>query len=115
MFVILYQAFDVSIHAPVKERHITEYPDLGGEKVSIHAPVKERHIEADLQAENLGFNPRSREGATIPTGLFSISSFVSIHAPVKERLIIQTISRQRKSFNPRSREGATPVWRPRVM
>ena len=56
--------------------------------VSIHAPVKERHPPATVLLVLLfSFNPRSREGATI-FKIFNWSGFrVSIHAPVKERLI----------------------------
>ena len=55
--------FLVSIHAPVKERHIVSGYDTGDDLVSIHAPVKERLIEKDC----------------------TVHWVVSIHAPVKER------------------------------
>jgi len=56
----------VSIHAPVKERRACSTAKLPPTCVSIHAPVKERRDLKQLRSEvESGFNPRSREGATV--------------------------------------------------
>ena len=57
------------------------------QQVSIHAPVRERHTpETVFNASAVGFNSRSREGATS-----KLPKLVKCN-----------------SFNSRSREGATP-------
>ena len=44
---------------------------MGIKLVSIHAPVKGRHLKgADLRGADLSFNPRPREGATEHAGLW---------------------------------------------
>ena len=57
----------VSIHAPVKGRpvYIDGNPEAG--IVSIHAPVKGRLFALNgYRLKDKSFNPRPREGATIP-------------------------------------------------
>ena len=56
-------------------------------EVSIHAPVKERRFLGSFNADDYGFNSRSREGATRLGGFDLRRELVSIHAPVKERQI----------------------------
>ena len=61
---------------------------LGGSPVvvSIHAPVRVRRKKAARKLFSKGFNPRTREGATLGgTQQVSIIN-VSIHAPVRVRL-----------------------------
>ena len=77
----------------------------------------------------LGFNPRTREGATMTSGKIDVNLVVSIHAPVRVRhphtclkilpiavsihapVRVRQSNKQRAmpidSFNPRTREGAT--------
>ena len=85
--------------------------------VSIHAPVKERHVGiCRIRHGNCCFNSRPCEGATIIFPRCHSAQIVSIHAPVKERLApfidIFTLS----GFNSRPCEGATqyPQVRPTV-
>ena len=86
----VYTAHAVSIHAPVRERHgvSAHLPRLL--YVSIHAPVRERPPAARFYAVfPLGFNSRSREGAT-DNGCANVrGNRVSIHAPVRERQVRQ--------------------------
>src|SRR5271157_2960743 len=59
--------------------------------------------------ESSGFNPRAREGATMPRMQTAKMGQVSIHAPVKARLEgSKTFDKRTERFNPRAREGATP-------
>ena len=76
----------VSIHAPVKVRRlfVLNQFDL---LVSIHAPVKVRPINSSKSCWLIGFNSRTREGATDFSFPFSSFFIVSIHAPVKVRHI----------------------------
>ena len=76
----------VSIHAPVKGRHVTCGSPHLYEHVSIHAPVKGRLDFIHARA---------------------IRSRVSIHAPVKGRPFSVSASPAYRGFNPRPREGAT--------
>ena len=75
----------VSIHAPVKVRleYDPKTQTLSG--VSIHAPVKVRREKSLLPSPPLGFNSRTREGATQISLIYWKKTFVSIHAPVKVR------------------------------
>ena len=61
---------------------------------------------------NMGFNPRTREGAT-PYGLLRRrGAGASIHAPVRVRRYGNKDPCQRNiCFNPRTREGATLITR----
>ena len=55
----------------------------------------------------IGFNPRTREGATVRHGTGIERRKVSIHAPVRVRLLVSLLWDITRSFNPRTREGAT--------
>ncbi len=78
--------YDVSIHAPVRERHVIHTGQVYPAVVSIHAPVRERH---ELQRVVLRAHG------------------VSIHAPVRERHCAPPWPILAIRFNSRSREGAT--------
>ena len=119
----------ISIHAPAKERRAGHRIPGIPVQISIHAPAKERPICRPRLCSKTDFNPRSREGATIPpipppliklisihapakerrsrTALACRPFLISIHAPAKERLQVICASSQYGNFNPRSREGAT--------
>ena len=59
-----------------------------------------------------GFNPRTREGATLFPFVISEMTTVSIHAPVRVRLMAPSVSFcKRTCFNPRTRVGATGLRR----
>ena len=61
----------------------------------------------------LSFNPRPREGATIPSRAVPDAKAVSIRAPVRGRRVgpdTAAIADQ-SVFNPRPREGATVIAR----
>ena len=53
--------------------------------VSIHAPVRVRPDDHLVLGNPIGFNPRTREGATIFRIGFNVKDKVSIHAPVRVR------------------------------
>ena len=78
-------AWDISIHAPVKgatSRGRRFFPDL---RISIHAPVKGATLFfRRLFVGRRDFNPRTREGCDdlLLVGLVDMS-VISIHAPVK--------------------------------
>ena len=77
--------------------------------VSIHAPVRVRlfNIFIGTSGDN-GFNPRTREGATVSSVGQAKFNPVSIHAPVRVRLFNIFIGTSGDNgFNPRTREGAT--------
>ena len=76
-------------------------------KVSIHAPVKVRLNSPISSSSKWGFNPRTREGATILLSAKKKSLSVSIHAPVKVRQRAKFKGMDIDCFNPRTREGAT--------
>ena len=57
---------EVSIHAPVKGRLSPVLVKQEYSTVSIHAPVKGRQEAAVAHDTVCGFNPRPREGATLP-------------------------------------------------
>ena len=78
-------ALRVSIHAPVRERHCGDVALAFVVFVSIHAPVRERHQCRRHGFSAVGFNSRSREGATSENGTPATNERVSIHAPVRER------------------------------
>ena len=81
--------------------------------VSIHAPVRERRVVRLSISTPLGFNSRSRKGATLNEQNLISFSYVSIHAPVRERLVSCRTDILRSCFNSRSRKGATSVSRRR--
>ena len=97
---------EVSIHAPVKVR-LKMIDELSQWEVSIHAPVKVRLETVTNLSSCSGFNPRTREGATV-TKLLSDSKSVSFNPRTREGATIYANSGGApKSFNPRTREGAT--------
>ena len=105
-FFACYRQYQVSIHAPLRERQHGEQIEKQ-RAVSIHAPVKERqHVRACRSAKT-GFNSRSREGATAESFVFYGTWDVSIHAPVRERQRGAAFRVRMACFNSRSREGAT--------
>ena len=79
---------NVSIHAPVRERHFPHSFSDGAQFVSIHAPVRERQAWLIGLRAPFGFNPRPRKGATDAGGACNEQKSVSIHAPVRERHFI---------------------------
>ena len=85
IFSLYEKGLKVSIHAPVKERLDSCCFDAASSFVSIHAPVKERQHKGFYVVTAIGFNSRSREGATRHPRPLDIAVLVSIHAPVKER------------------------------
>ena len=76
---------NVSIHAPVRVRLQAVVAALVGLAVSIHAPVRVRPGELVSLCAMPGFNPRTREGATMEISPTRILCRVSIHAPVRVR------------------------------
>ena len=63
--LLFYWSFRISIHAPLRERHMTMinlYPVIA---ISIHAPLRERLRTWNLCSRDLHFNPRSLTGATL--------------------------------------------------
>ena len=81
----LYLSFGVSIHAPVKERHIVKNPILDFKCFNSRSREGATLLELNEIPVILSFNSRSREGATFAVDIIAFISFVSIHAPVKER------------------------------
>ena len=77
--------WDVSIHAPVRERLGDMDKRLEEFKVSIHAPVRERLRCWLKQSIKPGFNSRSRERATSAVEVIRDELIVSIHASIRER------------------------------
>ena len=65
------------------------------EDVSIHAPVKVRRDPKAIYEPVEGFNPRTREGATLQEEKATQFQGVSIHAPVKVRHSWQVIGSTR--------------------
>ena len=51
-----------------------------------------------LRTPKLGFNPRTREGATVTIASFSAKNAVSIHAPVRVRPYSRFITRLASQF-----------------
>ena len=96
----------VSIHAPVRERLKTQLIKRFI-NVSIHAPVRERLRRHVGSTERIGFNSRSRKGATQEFNLHTFFGDVSIHAPVRERHRRYIRRLATSGFNSRSRKGAT--------
>ena len=129
MLVEEYRNLQISIHAPLRERHSFAAADFPQRCISIHAPLRERP-DVDIVRMAVG-----RFQSTLPYGSDSykavrgVDSFISIHAPLRERLAdfgfpdldmeisIHAPLRERlKSqhrifwrhyFNPRSLTGAT--------
>ena len=60
-----------------------------------------------FQNFSLGFNSRTREGATDIVPVYPLQYFVSIHAPVRVRPCLSEGSQVYSGFNSRTREGAT--------
>ena len=54
-----------------------------------------------------GFNPRTREDATVKLSTSEFEKIVSIHAPARMRLKRLLVISLKGSFNPRTREDAT--------
>ena len=99
----------ISIHAPVRERHIEGRNFIKDAEISIHAPVRERHVQlkGSLRFFLISIHApvRERHGGDGGVGLFAD---ISIHAPVRERHSACHDRRQiHPHFNSRSREGAT--------
>ena len=69
--------------------------------------MRVRPVPSSLPVRNLGFNSRTREGATEVSGFPTDVNSVSIHAPVRvlQKYIIQKI--YIICFNSRTRECAT--------
>ena len=78
--------------------------------VSIHAPVRVRLEQGADGVIISGFNPRTREGATVSIASFFWRSCVSIHAPVRVRPGERHNAVSVERFNPRTREGATSLY-----
>ena len=78
--------YDISIHAPSRERHIAAGAELERGLISIHAPSRERRPERDALLVEL---------------------VISIHAPSRERLDKAASGMSEVHFNPRSLAGAT--------
>ena len=74
--------------------------------VSIHAPVKVRPVEQALSLIMIGFNSRTREGATMSIkGDISITGF---NSRTREGATLCPANNCRcAGFNSRTREGAT--------
>ena len=97
----------ISIHAPLRERHMSKNQRNPTFMISIHAPLRERlearnkavpsnnfnprSLTGATPAHRQGsapryyFNPRSLTGATNANTLIIINSLISIHAPLRER------------------------------
>ena len=96
----------VSIHAPVKVRHIGYQRDNVRNTVSIHAPVKVRLSSDGDILPQISFNSRTREGATFGFNIFYIETCFNSRTregATKPRGGIQA----KTGFNSRTREGAT--------
>src|SRR6185437_4738046 len=61
------------------------FEKLGVIPVSIHAPVRARHLRTVAHLVHPCFNPRAREGATPALRRQVVATIVSIHAPVRAR------------------------------
>ena len=66
-----------------------------------------RRQKDDIVLYRIGFNSRTRVGATPVPVILLISGLVSIHAPVWVRLRGHEGNRESKGFNSRTRVGAT--------
>ena len=97
----------ISIHAPLRERHLVQVLVVNVGTISIHAPLRERlpfcqqyHGRRDFNPRSLAgatrhwhplptsptnFNPRSLAGATAITHSTVNDLCISIHAPLRER------------------------------
>ena len=53
--------------------------------ISIHAPLRERHIDIRKDCVDRHFNPRSLAGATRAANRVFSGILISIHAPLRER------------------------------
>ncbi len=79
-------ALEISIHAPLRERHLQNGLKCFSYKISIHAPLRERPRRHKFRPKRVYFNPRSPAGATVTEiGYFDLAT-ISIHAPLRERL-----------------------------
>ena len=75
----------ISIHAPLRERHLYLDTFFFFVPISIHAPLRERLTILCNRLMNYNFNPRSLAGATNTTSRCLRISLISIHAPLRER------------------------------
>ena len=94
---------------PRKGATPTAHRAVGAERVSIHAPVRERHLAASGQLDHAArFNPRPRKGATRwrqnkRLRMLSFNPRPRKGATLKRR----PDQTEGVSFNPRPRKGAT--------
>ena len=82
------QTANISIHAPAKERHFCNECPHTHTEISIHAPAKERHNDKQGNASKIIF-----QSTLLRRSDYNITPFL----------------RAMGDFNPRSCEGATPM------
>ena len=99
--------YQISIHAPSRERRQQILAGIRARGISIHAPSRERPMAAMVKVTDFNFNPRSLTGATVEAmALASLLPFQSTlphgsdHMPRKRTSVAMY-------FNPRSLTGAT--------
>ena len=77
--------YQISIHAPSRERLTVEFYNRENAYISIHAPSRERLDDVMFLDAKGNFNPRSLAGATQLRFQQIRLIFISIHAPSRER------------------------------
>ena len=86
VFLFFVVTCSISIHAPLRERHITNKLLLVVFVISIHAPLRERPTISHFAfVYGYDFNPRSLAGATKANDWAIRCVHISIHAPLRER------------------------------
>ena len=124
----------ISIHAPLRERRMSNYNVCRKSKFQSTLPCGSDFLTqsvllilsrfqstlpcgSDLQSADYlilwdYFNPRSLAGATSLSRIQPLYAQISIHAPLRERLPRFYCHSVYSNFNPRSLAGATHVVRP---
>ena len=90
-FKTIFDTYEISIHAPSRERLTADYTSAKQSNISIHAPSRERHITSLEKIFKTNFNPRSLAGATKRYPAEVYDKAISIHAPSRERPIDEHI------------------------
>ena len=127
--------YNISIHAPSRERQQRLHNCPTSLQISIHAPSRERLLDkvayntsgSNFNPRSLAgatmtsplswmpehnFNPRSLAGATIEAVQGLVNVIISIHAPSRERRLLWLRQAYASNFNPRSLAGATSILLP---
>ena len=101
------QAFEISIHAPLRGRPAPRVALLIIARISIHAPLRGRPVSRSHQTSKRHFNPRPLAGATGHDLWPRTGHYISIHAPLRGRPGKRRPGELVSDFNPRPLAGAT--------